>query len=60
MKQQGKRFVSIEKQSKKARREYSLAQRTVVGFNTGTRIHKTDKHPSRARAKQMSRKELSG
>lgn len=59
MELRNKKYVSLEKQSKKARREHYLAQRTVVGFNTGTRIHKTDKYPSRARAKQMAQKGVS-
>lgn len=48
-------FVPIEKQSKKAQRAYHATKRTVVKFNTGTRTHQTDKHPSRARATQMIR-----
>lgn len=46
-------FIPLEKQSKRAQKEYNAARRNVVMFNTGTRVHKTDKHPSRARAKQM-------
>jgi hypothetical protein len=47
------KFVPIEKQSKKAQREYNAAKRTVVKFNTGTRTHNTDKHPSRARVTHL-------
>ncbi len=50
-----KKYVPLDKQSKKAQREYCAAQRTRATFNTGTRVHKTDKHPSRARAKQLDR-----
>lgn len=46
----------LNKQSKRAQKAFHKEQRTLVGFNTGTRIHKTDKHPSRARAKSLSRR----
>ena len=46
-----KKYVPFEKQSKKKQEEYNKKSRTVSGFNTGTRIFKTDKHPSRARRK---------
>lgn len=52
------KYTPLEKKSKKEQREYNLAQRTLVAFNTGTRIHKTDKHPSRARQKEMLRKNM--
>lgn len=52
-----KKYIPLNKQSKKAQREFNLSQRTTIVFNSGTRIHKTDKHPSRARAKQMARGE---
>ena len=52
------RFVPLEKQSKKKQREHHAEQRTRVGFNTSTRTHKTIKHPSRAKAKEMARAEL--
>lgn len=54
------KHTPLDKQSKKAQKEFHLSQRTRVGFNTGTRIHKTDKHPSRARAKHMTRREGKG
>jgi len=49
-------FTAITKQSKKAQKEFHASQRTVIGFNTGTRFHKTDKHPSRARSKELAKK----
>lgn len=51
------KYVPLNKQSKKAQRAHNAEQRTVVAFNTGTRVHKTDKHPSRARSKHLSRKD---
>ena len=39
--------------SKKAFKELQKQNRVTNGFNTGTRTHKTDKHPSRARRKEM-------
>lgn len=51
------KFVPYEKLSKKEQREKDLAQRTMTMFNTGTRVFKTDKHPSRARAKQMAKRD---
>lgn len=50
------KFIPKEKQQKKLQEQINKAHRTVVGFNTGTRVHKTDKHPSRARAKELARK----
>lgn len=49
-------YVPMNKQTKKAQKEFNASKRTVVNFNTGTRVHKTDKHPSRARQKQMARR----
>ena len=49
-------YIPKDKMSKKAQRMLNREQRTLVKFNTGTIIHKTDKHPSRARAKQIARK----
>ena len=43
--------------SKKAWQELQKQDRATNGFNTGTRTHKTDKHPSRARRKEMEREE---
>lgn len=51
------KFISLNKQSKKNQREYNSAQRTLIPFNTGTRVHKTDKHPSRARRKELNRRD---
>lgn len=50
------KFVPLEKQSKKEQKLHNLAQRTMTRMNTGTRVHKTDKHPSRARQKDIARK----
>ena len=50
------KFVPLEKQSKKKQKEHNATLRTLIPFNTGTRTHKTDKHPSRARQKQMDRR----
>lgn len=52
------KIIDYTKLSKKAKRERDLAQRSVMGFNTGTRIHKTAKHPSRAAMKNNLRKTL--
>lgn len=50
------RYTPLEKQSKKAQKAYNSKQRVLNGFNTGTRTHNTDKHPSRAREKDLARK----
>lgn len=39
--------------SKKAWQELQKQDRATNGFNTGTRTMKSDKHPSRARRKEM-------
>lgn len=54
------KFVPLEKQSKREQKLHNLAQRTMTHMNTGTRVHKTDKHPSRARQKDMIRKGYDG
>lgn len=51
-----KKFTPIEKQSKKAQREYYEKHRVRATFNTGTQTHETDKHPSRAREKELRRR----
>lgn len=51
------KFVPLEKQSKKSQKEHNATLRTLIPFNTGTRTHKTDKHPSRARKKEMQRRD---
>jgi hypothetical protein len=43
--------------SKKAWKELQKSHRATNGFNTGTRTMKSDKHPSRARRKEMEREE---
>lgn len=45
-------YTPIEKQSKKAQKEYHKKQRATNGFNTGTRTMKDNKHPSRAKRKR--------
>lgn len=50
------KFVPINKQSKKNQKEYNAQLRSLMPFNTGTRTHKTDKNPSRARRKEMDRR----
>lgn len=41
--------------TKKAFKALQKQNRATNGFNTGTRIMKSDKHPSRARRKEMER-----
>ena len=43
--------------TKSAYKRLMKSRRATNGFNTGTRTHKTDKHPSRARRKEMERGE---
>lgn len=43
--------------TKRAWKELQKQNRTTNGFNTGTRTHETDKHPTRAREKEMYRRE---
>lgn len=50
------KFVPLEKQSKKAQKEHNKAKRVLHGFNTGDRIFKTVKNPSRAMQKDAWRK----
>lgn len=52
------KYVEITKQSKKAQKEYYAKNRSVNGFNTGTRTMKTDKKPSRARKKVLDNREI--
>lgn len=49
-------MAQINKLSKKAQKELNNKNRTRVYFNTGTRVHKTDKTPSRARRKELERR----
>lgn len=49
-------MVETKKMSKKAQKELNNKNRTRVYFNTGTRVHKTDKTPSRARRKELERR----
>ena len=43
--------------TKRAFKELQKQNRVTNGFNTGTRTHSTDKHPSRARQKEIEREE---
>ena len=43
--------------TKSAYKKLMKRHRATNGFNTGTRTHSTDKHPSRARRKEMEREE---
>ena len=43
--------------TKRAYKELQKSHRVTNGFNTGTRTMKSDKHPSRARRKEMKREE---
>ena len=43
------------------KRQYEALQRTyrvTTDMNTGTRTHETDKHPTRARQKEITRREV--
>ena len=52
------KYVPLDKRSKKEQRECDKSQRVAVtGMNTGTRDMATDKLMSRAKRKQMDRKE---
>ena len=48
-----------KRMTKKALKEYYKSQRAVNGFNTGTRDMKSEKYPTRARQKELNRKEMS-
>ena len=49
-----------KRMTKKALKEYYKSQRAVNGFNTGTRDMKSEKYPTRARQKELNRKEIAG
>ena len=51
-----KNVVDISKRSKKEQKAYYATQRSVNGFNTGTRTMKTAKNPTRAMLKDKERK----
>ena len=53
-----KNFVALEKRTKKQQKEYFKSFRGMNGFNTGTRVHKDNKHPSRQKRKDILRREL--
>ena len=50
------KFVPIEKQSKKNQKAHNAKQRNMNSFNTGTRVMKTAKNPTRAMQKYAWRK----
>ncbi len=50
-------MTELSKRSKKEQKEFYKKNRVWVPFNTGTRTMKTDKNPSRARRKELDRKE---
>ena len=58
MKKERNKFVPIEKASKKERKRRNAAKRTYTSSNIGVQIHKTDKYPIRARAKEILRNQL--
>lgn len=49
-----------KRMSKKALKEYYKQFRAVNGFNTGTRDMKSEKYLTRARQKELDRKEMAG
>lgn len=51
-----KKFIPLEKQSKKNQKAHHAIQRSMSGFNTGTRTMKTAKNPTRAMQKDAWRK----
>jgi len=53
-----KKYVSIEKMSKKAQKEQHAKNRTMVYFSTGTQIHKDKRKESRAKVKSDLRRSL--
>lgn len=50
------KFVDISKRSKKEQKAYYASQRNMSGFNTGTRVMKTQKNPTRAMLNDAWRK----
>ena len=44
--------------TKKAWKELQKSHRATNGFNTGTREMKSEKYPTRARQKELDRKEM--
>lgn len=51
-----KKYVPIDKRSKKEQKEYNKKQRTMSGFNTGTRTMQDKRHPSRVKQRDAERK----
>lgn len=52
-----KKHIDYKKLSKKAKKLINKKSRVAVQFNTGTRIHKTSKHPNRQQRKRLDRQE---
>lgn len=53
--------MNYDRRKDMTKRQYEALQRsyrTVTNMNTGTITHKTDKHPSRARQKEMDRRDM--
>ena len=50
------KIVPIEKQSKKNQKAHTAKQRNMSSFNTGTRVMKTVKNPTRTMQKEAQKK----
>lgn len=53
-----KKFVTVEKMSKKDQKAYHAKNRTLVGFSTGTQVHKDKRRQSRQKMKEDLRREV--
>ena len=53
-----KKFVDLNKRSKKEQKAFYKSQRVTNGFNTGTRDMVSEKYPTRAEEKRKMRKVL--
>lgn len=53
-----KKFVELNKRTKKEQKAYYSSLRKTNGFNTGTRTMKTEKNPTRQKEKNKLRKML--
>lgn len=53
-----KKYVPLNKRSKKEQKAYNASKRITNGFNTGTRDMKTEKLPTRAMNKRSLQKEI--
>lgn len=52
------KFVERRKLSKKEQKQWDKSMRVFSGFNTGTRVFKDAKHPSRQKIKKDLKKML--